>query len=137
MASMPRKHDTAEPASAIQARPQRRVSSASIEKPTLNTRISHTNTRDGSRIFASSATWSPSSTSKPLTAPVCGSTNDSRITKTQIATTMARPPGSISRAMRCSAASMSSLNSSNSPFEPLFGCPGLVSFIVNIPALRA
>ena len=114
-ASMPSAHATADPASAIQASAQRRVSSASIEKPTLNTRASQVNTRDGSATPSRIAASSPTSTSQPLAPPVCGSMNDSSTTNTRIAITKALAPGSISRATRRSAASMSPLNSSKSP----------------------
>ena len=60
----------------------------------------------------------PTSTSQPLALPVCGSTNDTRMTNTRIATTKALAPGSISRATRRSAASMSVLEVSNVRIVP-------------------
>ena len=126
MASRPAAQATAEPASATQARAQRRVNSASIEKPTPKTRASQLKMRDGSAIAALPASCVENSTSHPRTWPVCGRTNDPINTNTRIATTRALVPGSISPAIRRSAASMSSRKASNSPRLPL---------IANTPAL--
>ena len=115
-ASNPAALATAEPANATQASAQRRVNSASIEKPTPKTKASQPNTRDGSAIAALPAPRVENSTSHPRTSPVCGSTNDPISTNTKMATTKALVPGSISRAIRRSAASMSSRKASNSPF---------------------
>ena len=114
-ASKPAALATAEPASAIQASAHRRVNSASIENPTPKTKASQLNTRDGSAIAALPAPRVENSTSHPRTSPVCGRTNDPISTNTKMATTKARAPGSISRAIRRSAASMSSRKASNSP----------------------
>jgi hypothetical protein len=104
-----------DPASAIQANAHRRVSRASIEKPTLNTSASQMNTRDGSDTPSPTAASLPASTSQPLAPPVCGRMNVTSSTKTAMAMTNARAPGSISRATRRSAASMSPLKSSKFP----------------------
>ena len=115
-ASRPVKDATVDPASAIHARAQRLVNRASIEKPTPNTSASQVNTRDGSDTPSPIAASLPASTSQPLAPPVCGSTNVNSSTNTAMARTNALAPGSISRATRRSAASMSPLNSSKSPF---------------------
>ena len=104
---MPIAQATAVPASAIQARVQRLVISASMEKPTPNTRLNHVKIRDGSAIPTLIAASLPMSTSTPLIDPVCGRMKDSTSTKTKIATTNPLAPGSISPATRRSAASMS------------------------------
>jgi len=104
-----------DPASAIHASAHRRVSSASIEKPTPNTSASQLNTREGNAMPLRIAVSSPTSTSQPLASPVCGKTNVNSNTNTAMAITNALAPGSISRATRRSAASMSPLNSSNLP----------------------
>ena len=122
MASKPAALATAEPASATQARAQRRVNNASIEKPTPKTNANQPNTRDGRAIAALPAPCVRSSTSHPRTPPVCGRMNDPINTNTRIATTKARVPGSISRAIRRSAASMSSRKASNSPRGALTAC---------------
>ena len=118
-ASRPVKDATVDPASAIHASAQRRVSSASIEKPTPNTSASQVNTRDGNAMPSRIAASLPASTSQPLASPVCGSTNVSSSTNTAMAITNALAPGSISRATRRSAASMSPLNSSKSAVVPI------------------
>ncbi len=110
-----------DPASAIHANAQRRVSRASIEKPTLNTSASQMNTRDGSDTPSPIAASLPASTSQPLAPPVCGRMNVSSSTKTAIAMTNALAPGSISLATRRSAASISPLKSSKS--SPSCPCP--------------
>ena len=95
------------PASANQARVQRRVNRASIDIPTPNTSASQQKIREGRAIFALSAFSLPIRTSRPRTSPVCGSSNDTSSTNTRMATTNARAPGSISPATRRSAASSS------------------------------
>ena len=71
MASSPAALATAEPASATHARAQRRVNSASIEKPTPKTNANQLNTRDGRAIAALPAPCDKTSTSHPRTLPVC------------------------------------------------------------------
>ena len=112
---MPIGQATAEPASAIQATPHRRVSSARIENPTLNTRVSQVNTRDGRAIASRMAASSPIEDVEPP-----------RVTGVRVGRTTpgSRRPGSrrpkplhqdrFHRATRRSASSMSPLNSSKS-----------------------
>ena len=114
MANSPAALAIAEPASAIQASAQRRVSNASIENPTPKTSASQANTRDGNANAAAPAPWLLNSTSHPRTAPVCGRMNDPSSTNTRIATTKPLGPGSISRATRRSAASISVRRASKS-----------------------
>ena len=83
-ANSPAAQAIAEPASATQASAQRRVISASIEKPTPNTSANQANTRDGRATAAAPAPWLLNSTSHPRTSPVCGRMNDPSSTNTRI-----------------------------------------------------
>ena len=71
---------SAEPASAIQASVHRRVSRASIEKPTPKTSASQQKIRDGNAMPALIAVSSPINTSTPRAAPVCGRMNETSST---------------------------------------------------------
>src|SRR5580693_1074751 len=124
---------TAEPAKATQANAQRRVNNASIEKPTPKTSASQANTRDGSATAAAPEPCVANSTSHPRTLPVCGRMNDPISTNTRMATTKALAPGSISRAIRRSAASISSRKASNAP---RFGSLRLIACTQVVPRPR-
>ena len=131
-ASRPRNEATVEPASAIQASAHRRVTSARIEKPTLKTSTIQVKTREGSAMALSAAASVPTSTSNPRVDPVCGSTKLASRANTRIATTMARAPGSISRAMRRSTSSNSPSRASSSRGRS----SGDFSFIADTPPAR-